>query len=269
MPEDKIGKINQQLLDQPLIFLIRQIYRLLFIWPFQAVVSVISYFKFYNLKISNQTPQNFCFIVTSVIYIKQRDLNYTSKSSVYTPEERAAQTIKTIESIRAKAPGAKIILLEVGLQKNLPLDLENKVDQYVYLGDKFLVRKASDSKFKSLSEAVMLLHAKKYIKSDADVFIKICGRYVLDENFNLDSWRNNLFRLFYIRPDYVSTRLYSLGKQMLPIWYFVLIKGLPLLLLGYPIEHILARYIPKKYIVQAEKIGLMGADATSGQAVKE
>ncbi len=267
---EKIKKIIRQILEHPLDFLLRQIYRIFFILPFQIIIAVVSYFSIRNLKINSGEPNTFCFIVTSVIYIKQRKLNYAGTSSVYTPEERAAQTIKTIESIREKVPGAKIILLEVGLQKNLPLDLENKVDQYVYLGDKFFVRKASDSKFKSLSEAVMLLCARKYIKSsDADVFIKICGRYVLDENFEINTWRSNLFKLFYIREDYVSTRLYGLGKSMVSVWRLALIKGLPLLLLGYPIEHILARYIPKKYIIRVDKVGLMGFDATSGKNVKE
>lgn len=254
--------------SHPLSFVLRQVYRVLFIWPFQLVVSVVEKFSSNNFLKSGE-PASYCFIITSVIYPKQKELSYASTRSVYNPEERAEQTLKTIESIKAKVPGAKIVLVESGLRDNLPFDLAKKVDQYLYLGNNFFVRRACDSKFKSLGEAVMLLWAKKRVKFNADVFFKISGRYFLDENFDINSWQNDLFRFFYIREDYVSTRLYSFGKQMMLVWYFALIKGLPLLFLDYPIEHILPRFIPPKYIVLADKVGVMGADATSGKIVKE
>jgi len=250
-------------------FFIRQIYRIIFIIPFFVVVSILEFFYERLAKINTSPDVENCFIITSVIYNKQKELSYASTRSVYNPEERAVQTLKTIVSIKEKVSNVKIILVESGLQENLPLDLAKQVDQYLYLGNKFFVRHACDSKFKSLGEAIMLLYARKHIKFNSELFFKISGRYFLDENFDINSWRSDLFKFFYIREDYVSTRLYSFGKQMLRMWQFALIKGLPLMLLDYPIEHILVRFVPKKYIQTVDKVGVMGSDATSGKIIKE
>ena len=254
--------------SHPVAFILRQVYRIIFVWPWQFIVSVAGLFSSNN-HLKNKEAAPFCFIITSVIYPKQKELSYSSTRSVYNPEERAAQTLKTIESIKEKVPGAKIVLVESGLRENLPFDLAKKADQYLYLGNKFLARRACDSKFKSLGEAIMLLYAGKRIKFNAEIFFKISGRYFLDENFNINSWRSDFFRFFYIREDYISTRLYSFGGQMTRVWRLALIKGLPLLLLDYPVEHILARFVPKKYIQTIGKVGVMGAAATNGEIVKE
>ncbi|MEK7172995.1 MAG: hypothetical protein AAB740_03385 [Patescibacteria group bacterium] len=265
---DKIKRIGKIFLNHPLSFLARQVYKIVLVRPFQLVVSIIGLF-YSDQPLKNIEEVSYCFIITSVIYNKQKELSYASTRSVYNPEERAVQTLKTITSIKEKVPSAKIILVESGLQSNLPLELAKQVDQYLYLGNKFFVRLACDSKFKSLGEAVMLLSALKLIKFNAELFFKISGRYFLDENFDINSWQSGLFKFFYIRNDFVSTRLYSFGKQMMRVWQLALIKGLPLMLLDYPVEHILARLVPKKYIQTVDKVGVMGADATSGKIVKE
>lgn len=250
-------------------FLLRQIYRVFFIIPYLIMINIIQIFFGRLFKIKSGVEAQYCFIVSSVIYPKQKELSYASTRSVYNPEERAGQTMQTIQSIREKVPGAKIVLVESGLRADLPLELSNQVDQYIYVGNNFLVRFACDSRFKSLGEAAMLLAAAGSITYKADLFFKISGRYFLDENFNIESWRSELFKFFYIREDYVSTRLYSFGHTMAAMWRLALIKGLPLLFLDYPIEHILPRFIPKKYILPMDKVGVMGADATSGKIVKE
>jgi hypothetical protein len=250
-------------------FLLRQIYRVFVIIPFSIVVGIIELLFGRLFTIKSETEAKYCFIITSVIFPKQKELSYASTRSVYNPEERAAQTLKTIESIKEKVPEARIVLVESGLQEKLPLALSEQVDQYLYVGSNFFVRRACDSRFKSLGEAVMLLSAMGKMKYSANMFFKISGRYFLDENFNIASWQHDLFRFFYIREEYVSTRLYSFGKHMLSRWRYALIKGLPLLLLDYPIEHILPRFISKKYIFPINTVGVMGADATSGKIVKE
>lgn len=250
-------------------FLARQLYRICIIIPYTLIVSVIQFLITLFNKKSPRQYSGVCFIITSVIYPKQKSLSYAQTRSVYSPEERALQTIKTIESIRERVPAAKIVLIESGLQRGLPFNLDKKVDMYVYVGDNFFVRRACDSKFKSLGEAAMLLVGTKNIELHADLYFKISGRYFLDENFTLNAWQTEHFRFFYIRPDYVSTRLYSFGKDMLLMWKFALIKGLPLLFLDYPIEHILCRFVKNKYIIKADKVGVTGADATTGSIVKE
>jgi hypothetical protein len=251
-----------------ILFILRQIYRLFCIFPYLAIVYTVELFVNLFMQKSNSS-EDVTFLVTSVIFPKQKELSYATVRSVYSPEERAQQTLYTINSIKEKVPEAKIVLIEAGLQEQLPFQLSDKADKYIYLGNNFFVRHACDSRFKSLGEAVMLLTSLKKIPYNPVLFFKISGRYFLDENFNIGSWQTRYIKFFYIRPEYVSTRLYSFSGHMFSVWKFALLKGMPLLFLDYPIEHVLPRFIPKKYISTVEKVGVAGADATTGNVVKE
>lgn len=250
------------------LFALRQIYRLFVVLPYLAVVYSIELFLTVFAQRSTSSD-GVVFLITSVIFPKQKELSYAAVRSVYSPEERARQTLETIRSIRGKVPSAKIILIESGLQENLPFNLAEQADCYIYVGNNFFVRRACDSKFKSLGEAIMLLSALKKVSYNPRLFFKISGRYFLDENFSLDVWQTEWFKFFYIRSRYVSTRLYSFGGRMFSTWKFALVKGLPLFLLDYPVEHVLPRFVPVKYISMVEKAGVAGADATNGSLIKE
>lgn len=54
------------------------------------------------------------FIITSVISIVDRKLNYSKTRSIYSQEERIQQTKHTVASIRKVSPGATIWLVEGG-----------------------------------------------------------------------------------------------------------------------------------------------------------
>ncbi len=250
-------------LENPIFFIIRQLYRVIFILPFQIIIWVVSFLK-PETKLNPNQPNSFCFLVTSVIYpVMDKKITYGSVRSVFGPEDRAKQTLATIESVHVRAPGAKIVLIEAGLQGDLPLDLASKVDQYIYVGDKPLVRWACDSRFKSLGEAVMLLSARKLLTQEADFYFKLSGRYWLDEDFNLDKWKSGQFILYFLQSDYISTRLYGFRKEMLKEWKFALMRGLPFSLIGYAIENTLARFIPKKYITAIDNMGVTGISAAN------
>ena len=175
-------------LSNPVSFLLRQVYRVFFVWPFQLVVMIGSLFD-QNKQSAGKEMVEYCFIITSVIYPKPgKQVQYNGIRSIFSPEERAEQTLRTVESIRLKVPGAKIILVESGLQEILPYELAKKVDQYSYVGNKKLVRWSCDSKQKSLGEIMMLYYAMKKFKFPADFYFKISGRYFLNEEFNLRDW---------------------------------------------------------------------------------
>ena len=57
-------------MNKVLFFLIRQIYKVVFVWPFQLVVLVLSWFH-PAAPLKDREPSSFCFIITSVIYPKQ------------------------------------------------------------------------------------------------------------------------------------------------------------------------------------------------------
>lgn len=267
---EKFKKVRRNFLSSPVSFLVRQLYRVFFIFPFEIITSMIFLITPHK-KISGKEPSSFCFLITSVIYSKTaKTVSYGSARSVFTPEERAEQTLRTIESVRQKVPGARVVLIEAGLQENLPYNLAQKADKYIYLGNKKIVRWACDSTFKSLGESFMLLYAVKYT-GDYDFYFKISGRYFLDENFDINAWKQGQFVL-YFRPDldeYISTRLYGFRKEMKKEWKYALIKGLPFSLIGYAIENTLAKFIPKKYVYRISKMGVTGIGASLNDIMKE
>lgn len=256
-----IKKIINNFLSNPVYFVIRQLYRLVFVLPFQVIVAVL-YFFIPRQKINVRQPESFCFLVTSVIYpVLDKKVTYGTVRSVFGPEDRAKQTVSTVESIRSKVSGSKVVLIEGGLREELPVGLASQVDQYIYLGNKRLVRWACDSRFKSLGEAVMLLYALKYLKQTADFYFKISGRYFLDNDFDVRNWKEGQFILYFLQTDYISTRLYGFRKEMMREWKMALVKGLPFALIGYPIENTLAKFIPRRYVRKIEKMGVRGISA--------
>ena len=240
-------------LSNPVLFLLRQIYRVFFIWPFQFVVIVFSFFAKSN-QFADKEKSPYCFIITSVIYPKPgKQIQYNAPRSVFSPEDRAKQTQQTIDSIRSRVPGAKIILVESGLQKALPFDVDKKADQYIYVGDNKLVRWSCDSKQKSLGEIMMLYFAMKKFEFSADFYFKISGRYFLNEEFDLNAWKQGDFVLQYIKEDYICTRLY----------------GFPLTMVAYPIENTLAKYIPRNRVHRLVRLGVSGVGASSSEIIRD
>ncbi len=251
--------------DSLISFVFRQIYKIVFAYPFSAIVTGIFLFK--KLPKDEKKTCTHCFIITSVIYPKNIALSYASTRSVYSPEQRYEQTLATIDSIRGSVPAAHIVCVEAGLRSE-PFDLKHKVDTYIYAGDSRLVRNACDSSLKSLGEVTMLVHAYKKLPQ-AQRYFKISGRYCLNNDFSLHEWEKGEIVYHYIRPDFISTRLYSFTFATKHEWYKALIVGIPYLFLDYPIEHTLARFTKKEPISKIETVGIMGADATNGKEVKE
>lgn len=246
-------------------FLLRQVYRILVIFPYTLFLEFFWLFKIKDKAAAGGYQH--CFIITSLIYCQQKKLTYAPTRSVYSAEQRYEQTIATINSVRQQVPGAHIVCVEAGLEEN-PFELSKKVDTYLYVGNDSLVRKAVDSPFKSLGEVSMLLRAKK-IFPVAGRYFKISGRYFLNETFKLSDWDKGQIVYHYIRPDYISTRLYSFTAQAKVLWEKAMWKGLPYLFLDYPVEHILARFTPREKVTSINVVGISGADATSGKSLKE
>ena len=256
-------------LKNSISFILRQVYRIFFVWPFQLVVMIGGLFD-RNEQSAGREMGEYCFIITSVIFPKQGKLiQYNGPRSIFSPEERAKQTQQTIDSIYSKVPGAKIILVESGLQENLPFDLAKKVNQYIYVGNKKLVRWSCDSKQKSLGEIMMLYYAMKRFKCSADFYFKISGRYFLNAEFNLHDWEEGEFVLQYIKEDYICTRLYGFRKSAYSIWKSALLKGIPLTMVAYPIENTLAKYIPRKKVHRLVRLGVSGIGASSSEIIKD
>ena len=131
---------------------------------------------------------NHCFVVTSAI---------NSKFGVYSADERLSQTVKTLQNIKQKVPGAKIIVMECAgtpildaqsqvLEENcdLLLDFSNDPDvRDIYQSDNWDVVKNS-------TEIMCFGRTLRMCKEDNDFanvdrIHKMSGRYILNSSFKM------------------------------------------------------------------------------------
>lgn len=210
---------------------------------------------------------NISVIVTSVIYFKDKKLSYSDKRSTFNPEERLDQTKKTISSIREKIPQAKIYLFEQGT-KDVSNQISPLVDYYKYIGGNKIVRTTTDSPFKGVGEIIGLLFVSNSLTKETNTIFKISGRYYLNENFDLDNWKNGIFIARKYGP-LISTRLYSFNEKFLNMWRICLILSIPLTLLNISIEKIMPILIPKKIIKGVECLGISGLVGINGETIDE
>lgn len=223
--------------------------------------------------------------------------------SVYSPEQRLAQTMDTIESINRYIPNAEITLLEVSVP-GISTDMESKllkvVKNYVNLSeDDTLVylQNNMDRKdvVKNLTEA-MALHKLCTVAEQQGWFansrrvFKISGRYWITKNFDLSLHHSEqaadkfVFRkknLSQFRPIHTETplqfqtRMYSFPPHMLSRYAGCLEKMSEDMQLFFntnryiDIEHLWWRLLDPKEIVEADKIGVAGYIAPNGQEVDD
>lgn len=204
----------------------------------------------------------------SIIYLSEKPLSYSTVRSVYTPEERVEQTKKTIISIREKVPGAKIILCESGLRKELPGNIQDLADEYFFIGGKSIVRLACDGRFKGLGEIISILQLGKLMSPERDYF-KISGRYYLNDNFSIAEWREGDFNLKFRSSNSFSTVFYKFKGKSFNIFRRALILSIPFCLLNRSIEHIIYRFIPAAKVRKIERVGVSGLVAVDGKLFSE
>lgn len=209
-----------------------------------------------------------CFIVTSVIYYKDKELSYSKVRSAFSSEERAVQTLQTINSIRMKVPQAKIILVEMGLKKELPFNISELVDQYIYSGDNYLVRLACDSKYKGLGEVVGLIYGIKHINFDSEFYFKISGRYYLNEKFDISKWNIKGFSCKFYNNS-ISTRLYGFSIKFYKIWYCYLWRSILPLMKGKSVENVFYEFLNLNKVYEMKILGVSGNIGPNGEEIIE
>jgi hypothetical protein len=207
------------------------------------------------------------FIITSVIYFSKNKLSYSAVRSIFTPEERTAQTIRTVHSIRERNPEAQIILLEMGKNRKISPVLINLVDKYVFAGRNFWVNWACSGKFKGLGEAAGLIVSRKQLDTGADFYFKISGRYFLNEEFKPEMWSGSFLAKKYDAA--ISTRLYGFEKTLFTDWQKALRRSLVLLYKGRSIEEVFPQMLGANNIQHIEKLGISGFVAPQGEFLTE
>lgn len=176
-----------------------------------------------------------CVIVTSVLIPwDSSPFDYKGLRSVYSVDERIAQTIETLESVKEHLPGSDVIFVEGGrrpddgvvdmLEKSVRMTHGSRM---VFAGKCYMVKRAVSGKSKALGEIALMLYVRLFLrKYKYDYFFKISGRYKLNDDFDISKWRMDKIcgKDIYGDETQISTRLLGIPKCMLQRYYFALLR---------------------------------------------
>jgi hypothetical protein len=169
------------------------------------------------------------FIITSVINTGNHKWSYTKTRSLYSPEERFEQTLKTIESIRNIKDDSLILHVE---GSNISSDFENilkeKTDIYINCFNNEEAKKAClQTEKKGYGEAILIYIALDHIVKnniEFDRLFKISGRYTLNYLFDKSNYSHTeyTFKNSTDNNCSFSTVLYSIPQNLLQDYLYIL-----------------------------------------------
>jgi hypothetical protein len=231
-----------------------------------------------------------CFVVTSAV---------NSKFGVYKPEERMQQTLMTLKNIRQKVPGCKIIVMECAgtmlteeqselIEDNcdLLLDFSSDPDVYaIYQSDNWDVVKNSTEIMcfgRAISMCLDDLDFEGY-----DRIHKMSGRYLLNDDFNLDVYEQNPDRIV-IGPKNASQFPFEVTgielQYMARLWSWPVAQTERVIQVyndslayigervsqgGYAdIEHVLYKFLPQELVTEIPLLGVEGSIAPNGVPIR-
>jgi hypothetical protein len=231
-----------------------------------------------------------CFVVTSAV---------NSKFGVYKPEERMQQTLMTLKNIRQKVPGCKIIVMECAgtmlteeqselIEDNcdLLLDFSSDPDVHaIYQSDNWDVVKNSTEIMcfgRAISMCLDDLDFEGY-----DRIHKMSGRYLLNDDFNLDVYEQNPDRIV-IGPKNASQFPFEVTgielQYMARLWSWPVAQTERVIQVyndslayigervsqgGYAdIEHVLYKFLPKELVTEIPLLGVEGSIAPNGVPIR-
>jgi hypothetical protein len=218
-------------------------------------------------------PDKNLFIVTSSI---------KPNMGAFTDEDRFAQTIATLKSIRKRLPEAIIIFSDASVRPVTDLEKETIAglcNAYIDMGQQPDVRKCSENRMKSEAENLMMfftLHTLKQnnLLKDVKRIFKFSARSELEDTFNIKEY-DGLFGKYVFKraiPTWMPnntgslfiTRLFSFCPSLLDNYLNVIQKNLQIL--GQiDTEHAHWINIPKEHLVEFDTIHCWGWLAGNGQ----
>jgi len=225
-----------------------------------------------------------------------------AKFSVYSPEERVEQTLKTVESIKERIPNAFIIMTDCGIP-GIEGELKNKLVASV---DKFIdfskdpnvnwiaTNVTHQDTVKNLTELVVVSKFFKLAKkhewfADCDRVFKVSGRYWLTDNFDITRYEQADAKGKYVVSkkmlsqfpmEYVGQslqymlRVYSLDISLLDD--FITQLGIMSKHMqdkvnnkGYiDIEHLFCKFLPADKTLEIARTGVAGNVAPNGAFIE-
>ena len=231
-----------------------------------------------------------CFVVTSAV---------NSKFGIYTPEERLAQTVITLQNIRFRVPGAKIIVMEcagTALTQSQSDTLENNCDLLldfsqdpdvlaIYQSDNWDVVKNS-------TEIMCFGRALRMCQDDGDFegidrIHKMSGRYILNDDFDMATYEEYKDQII-IGPKHQSQFPFEVTgielQYMARLWSWPTTQTERVIQVytdslnyigqrvsqgGYAdIEHVLYKFLPRELVQELPLLGVEGFIAPNGVPIK-
>lgn len=211
-------------------------------------------------------------------------------NSIYSTEERLAQTFETITSIDKYCPNNRKILFDASYQ-TIPNDYIEKLNEkkvsIIITGENETVNVSSKRGLKSVGESLSFLMTLNFIKDNqikGTRIYKLSGRYRLNDNFKTGfehkgkyvftvptkTWMSEE-RVKQTGVDYVyQSRLFHFDYDLLDQFISELqnvIKDCSTL--GIDIEHGYYKYFNKYNPIELEKIGVEGNLAPNGESINE
>lgn len=225
----------------------------------------------------NIIPDKNLFLVTSAI----KPLN----SRFYNDEQRFQQTVDTLKCIREKAPEAIIIVTEASY-RTLSIDervtIQKLCDGFLDLSNQEEVSHFSGQKMQSWAESALLFHTLLILKQqpfmrEVKRIFKVSGRTLLDKAFNLEEYEGMFGKYVFKKriptwmpqvvhgaTDLLITRMFSFCPSLIDNYLEVTRRNFPLFQFM-DFEHAHFVNIPKKYLVEFDKIHCSGWLSGNGQ----
>lgn len=232
-----------------------------------------------------------CFVVTSAI---------NSKFGVYTPAARLQQTLMTLDSIRTRAPGSKIVVMECTgtplteaqsqlLEENCDLLLDFSTDKDVHE-----IYNSTDNWdiVKNSTEIMCFGRTLQMCLNDGDFagydrIHKMSGRYILNDEFDLKVYEQQADRII-IGPKNRSQFPYEVTgielQYMARLWSWPAAATERVIQTytdslnymaqrvaagGYAdIEHVLYKFLPTQLVSEIPIVGVEGSIAPNGVAIR-
>jgi len=157
-------------------------------------------------------------IITSVINISKEPLSYSGTRSIYSPEERFNQTIKTIESLK-KINNTEILFIEsTNITKEMENFLKSKVTYFLNIDE---TTSKSNSPHKASAESSQIYEGLKNVDiSKYENIFKISGRYWLTDEFDFKLFDNesNVFYESKNNSEAIATAFYKVNKDYFDLY---------------------------------------------------
>jgi hypothetical protein len=168
-------------------------------------------------------------LITSIVNTPNKPLSYTNTRSVFSRKERFEQTKLTIQSIKAKIPNNKILLVECSnFNEEEKIYFEKECDYILNLWDKKELHNNLFGISKALGEGTQTIEAFKYITENniryANLF-KISGRYWFNDKFDYNIFNNDSLVFLNVNDVHASTNVYKIPNTTQEVLYYFLINN--------------------------------------------